>query len=77
MVTLEQVQELVGRIQAVEAREADGITREQALQVQVQQLSAQLAGAQQSGGTAPGGGTQAPGVGVLDTRSLGKPEAFD
>eukprot|EP00971_Amphidinium_carterae_P210183 4170067-Amphidinium_carterae.1 len=62
MVTLEQVQELVGRMQTVEAREADGLTREQSLQVQVQQLTAQLAGAQQIGGTVPGGGTQATGA---------------
>eukprot|EP00971_Amphidinium_carterae_P313387 6228017-Amphidinium_carterae.1 len=64
-------------MQAVEAREADGLTREQALQGQVQQLTAQLAGAQQVGGTAPGGGTSATGAGTVDTRALGKPEIFE
>eukprot|EP00971_Amphidinium_carterae_P215735 4282603-Amphidinium_carterae.1 len=43
MATLEQVQELVGRIQAMEAREADGLAREQMLQSTVQNLTTQLA----------------------------------
>eukprot|EP00971_Amphidinium_carterae_P243482 4835156-Amphidinium_carterae.1 len=57
MATLEQIQELVGRIQAVEAREADGITRERALEAQVQNLTLQLTTQQAPQGTTPGSGT--------------------
>eukprot|EP00971_Amphidinium_carterae_P050483 994170-Amphidinium_carterae.1 len=55
MATLEQVQELVTRIQAMEAREAEGLAREQALHGTVQNLTTQLATAQQQ--------TAAPGTG--------------
>eukprot|EP00971_Amphidinium_carterae_P110992 2198359-Amphidinium_carterae.1 len=61
-------------MQAVEAREADGLTRERALEAQVQQLTAQIVAQQ---GTAPGSGTHASGVGAIDTRALGKPEVFE
>eukprot|EP00971_Amphidinium_carterae_P062203 1231150-Amphidinium_carterae.1 len=67
MATPEQVQELVARIQAMESRK-------QALVGQVQTLTSQLTTAQQ---TTLAGGTQAPGVGALDTKALGKPEAFE
>eukprot|EP00971_Amphidinium_carterae_P170813 3385187-Amphidinium_carterae.1 len=78
MVTIEQVQELVTRIQAMEASEANGIAREQALQVTVQNLTAQLTTAQQQGGgAASAGGTLATGAGTVDTRALGKPDVFE
>eukprot|EP00971_Amphidinium_carterae_P057872 1144591-Amphidinium_carterae.1 len=51
--------------------------REQALVGQVQSLTSQLTTAQQAGSATLAGGTQAPGVGALDTRALGKPEAFE
>eukprot|EP00971_Amphidinium_carterae_P333194 6467785-Amphidinium_carterae.1 len=54
---MEQVQELVTRIQAMEAREAEGIAREQALQGQIQNITAQLTTTQQAGGAASVGGT--------------------
>eukprot|EP00971_Amphidinium_carterae_P257430 5110422-Amphidinium_carterae.1 len=76
MATPEQVQELVARIQAVEAREQATLAREQTLHSEVQTLTAQLATTQATNAT-PGSGTQALGVGVVDTRSLGKPEVFD
>eukprot|EP00971_Amphidinium_carterae_P007088 140241-Amphidinium_carterae.1 len=74
MATLEQVQELVRRIQAMEAREADGIAREhcQALHGTVENLTAQLA---QGRAPVPIGGTLASGT--VDTRALGKPEVFE
>eukprot|EP00971_Amphidinium_carterae_P308874 6137682-Amphidinium_carterae.1 len=50
MATPEQLHELVGRIQAMEAREAEGRTREQTLLVQVQNMTTQLAAAA-TGGT--------------------------
>eukprot|EP00971_Amphidinium_carterae_P250061 4964041-Amphidinium_carterae.1 len=74
MATIEQIQELVGRIQAVEAREADGITRERALEAQVQNLTLQLTTQQTQQGTTSGGGPHTSGVGAIDTRALGKPE---
>eukprot|EP00971_Amphidinium_carterae_P254711 5056207-Amphidinium_carterae.1 len=77
MVTMEQVQELVTRIQVMESREADGIAREQALQGQMQNLTAQLATSQQAGGAASVGGTLATAAGTVDTRALGKPEVFE
>eukprot|EP00971_Amphidinium_carterae_P112495 2227620-Amphidinium_carterae.1 len=77
MATLEQIQELVTRIQAMEAGEADSVAREAALQGQVQNLNAQLTSAQQVGGAAPVGGTSATGAGTVDTRALGKPEIFE
>eukprot|EP00971_Amphidinium_carterae_P302404 6008948-Amphidinium_carterae.1 len=62
----------------MEAREADGIAREQALQNTVQNLTAQLTTAQQqAGGAASVGGTLATGAGTVDTRTLGKPEVFE
>eukprot|EP00971_Amphidinium_carterae_P204450 4057157-Amphidinium_carterae.4 len=62
----------------MEAREADGIAREQALQVTVQNLTTQLTIAQQqAGGAVPVGGTLATGTGTVDTRALGKPEVFE
>eukprot|EP00971_Amphidinium_carterae_P127148 2519296-Amphidinium_carterae.1 len=74
---MEQIQELVTRMQAMEAREADGIAREAALQTQVQNLTAQLMTTQQTGGAASVGGTSATGAGTVDTRTLGKPEVFE
>eukprot|EP00971_Amphidinium_carterae_P204207 4052310-Amphidinium_carterae.1 len=71
MATLEQIRELVERVQAVEAREAEGLAREQALQNQVQQLTTQLS---TQPATTSGSGPHAPGVGAIDTRALGKPE---
>eukprot|EP00971_Amphidinium_carterae_P126222 2500443-Amphidinium_carterae.1 len=67
MATLEQIQELVTRIQAMEAKEADGVAREAALQGQVQNLTAQLTIAQPPGGVALVGGTLATGAGTVDT----------
>eukprot|EP00971_Amphidinium_carterae_P130057 2576101-Amphidinium_carterae.1 len=64
MATPEQIQELVTRIQAMEAREQESGRREQALQGQVRNLTTQLAVSQQAGGVAPGGGTSASGVGA-------------
>eukprot|EP00971_Amphidinium_carterae_P038058 748288-Amphidinium_carterae.1 len=78
MVAIEQVQELVIRIQAMEAREAEGNAREQTLQVTVQNLTTQLTTTQQqAGGTGSVGGTLATGTGTVDTRALGKPEVFE
>eukprot|EP00971_Amphidinium_carterae_P012648 248981-Amphidinium_carterae.1 len=73
----EQVQELVGRIQAMEAREAEGRAREQTLHTTVQNLTTQLATAQQQAATTAmaGGGQQQ--AGTVDTRALGKPEVFE
>eukprot|EP00971_Amphidinium_carterae_P105036 2079736-Amphidinium_carterae.1 len=71
---MEQIQELVTRIQAMEARKQDSVSREQALQGQVQSLMTQLTIAQQPRGATSVGGTSAAGVGTVDTRSLGKPE---
>eukprot|EP00971_Amphidinium_carterae_P306912 6099358-Amphidinium_carterae.1 len=74
MATLEQVQELVGRIQAMEAREQNGLAREQMLQQTVQSLTTQLAPTtQQATSAAPGSGSTFP-AGTVDTRALGKPE---
>eukprot|EP00971_Amphidinium_carterae_P124359 2463476-Amphidinium_carterae.1 len=73
MATKEQIQELVTRIQAMEVRKQENVSREQVLQGQVQNLTTQLL-APQAGGVAPGSGTSASGVGAVDTRSLGKPE---
>eukprot|EP00971_Amphidinium_carterae_P139673 2767174-Amphidinium_carterae.1 len=64
MATIEQIQELVTRIQAMEAREADGVARERALEGQVQNLTAQLTNVQPAGGVAPVGGTLATGAGT-------------
>eukprot|EP00971_Amphidinium_carterae_P289178 5741987-Amphidinium_carterae.1 len=64
MATLEQIQDLVSRMQAMEAREADIVAREAALQGQVQNLNAQLTSVQQAGGAAPLGGTSATGAGT-------------
>eukprot|EP00971_Amphidinium_carterae_P137434 2723607-Amphidinium_carterae.1 len=74
---MEQIQELVTRIQAMEAREQDSVSREQTLQGQVQHLTAQHTTAQQQTATVSGpvGGTSA--TGTVDTRALGKPEVFD
>eukprot|EP00971_Amphidinium_carterae_P100859 1995579-Amphidinium_carterae.1 len=77
MATIEQIQELVTRIRAMEAREADSVAREAALQREVQNLNVQLTSAQQAGGAASGGGTSATGAGTVDTRALGKPEVFE
>eukprot|EP00971_Amphidinium_carterae_P163417 3240329-Amphidinium_carterae.1 len=60
----------------MEAREQEKVSREQALQGQVQSLTSQLL-TPQLGGVASGSGTSAPGVGAVDTRCLGKPEIFD
>eukprot|EP00971_Amphidinium_carterae_P190057 3772708-Amphidinium_carterae.1 len=76
MATPEQIQELVARIQAMEARKQKNGRREQALQGQVQNLTTQLT-TTQAGGAASGSGTSASGVGAMDTRSLGKPEVFE
>eukprot|EP00971_Amphidinium_carterae_P107163 2122904-Amphidinium_carterae.1 len=66
MATPEQVQELV-----MEAREADGLAREQMLQSTVQNLTTQ----QQTTSAAPAASTFASGT--IDTRALGKPEVFE
>eukprot|EP00971_Amphidinium_carterae_P065912 1306183-Amphidinium_carterae.1 len=71
MATLEQVQEIVIRIQAMEARQAEGIDRERVLQGTVQNLTTQLAGR----APVPVGGTLA--TDTVDTRALGKPEIFE
>eukprot|EP00971_Amphidinium_carterae_P170846 3385988-Amphidinium_carterae.1 len=73
MATPEQVQELVARIQAMEAREAEGRAREQVLHSTVQDLTNKLATQQQQVATpAPAARTYA--TGTVDTRALGKPE---
>eukprot|EP00971_Amphidinium_carterae_P097618 1931791-Amphidinium_carterae.1 len=61
----------------MEAREADSIARERALEGQVQNGTAQLATAQQQTANVSGpvGGTSA--TGTVDTRALGKPEVFE
>eukprot|EP00971_Amphidinium_carterae_P030477 599587-Amphidinium_carterae.1 len=61
---MEQVQELVTCIQAMEAREAESVAREAALQRQVQNLTAQLTTTQQLGSVASVGGTLATGAGT-------------
>eukprot|EP00971_Amphidinium_carterae_P149131 2956936-Amphidinium_carterae.1 len=63
MATMEQIQELVTRIQAMEVRAQEGVAREQTLRGEVQNLTTQLITTQQAGNAAPAGGTQAPGVG--------------
>eukprot|EP00971_Amphidinium_carterae_P034833 685739-Amphidinium_carterae.1 len=76
MATPEQVQKLVGRIQAMEAREADGLAKEQVLQSTVQSLTTQLATTQQQTAVAaPAASTFV--TGTVDTRSLGNPEVFE
>eukprot|EP00971_Amphidinium_carterae_P321268 6385340-Amphidinium_carterae.1 len=70
MATMEQIQELVTRIQAMVVRKQESASREQALQGQVQNLTTQLL-TTQVGGAASGSGT------YIDTRSLGKPEVFE
>eukprot|EP00971_Amphidinium_carterae_P063857 1264025-Amphidinium_carterae.1 len=77
MATIEQIQELVTRIQAMEARELESDRKEQALRGQVRNLTNQLATAQQQTATTAGpvGGTSASGT--IDTRALGKPEVFE
>eukprot|EP00971_Amphidinium_carterae_P149915 2971970-Amphidinium_carterae.1 len=60
----------------MEAREQESVSREQALHGQLQSLTSQLTTSQQGGATL-GSGTSAPGVGAVDTRSLGKPEVFE
>eukprot|EP00971_Amphidinium_carterae_P113485 2248462-Amphidinium_carterae.1 len=73
MATPEQVQKLVARIQAMEARETEGRAREQVLHSTVQNLTNRLATQQQQVETpAPGASTFA--TGTVDTRALGKPE---
>eukprot|EP00971_Amphidinium_carterae_P239502 4754924-Amphidinium_carterae.1 len=64
MATTEQIQELVTRIQAMEASEADSIARERAVEGQVQNVTAQLATAQQQAAkvSGPVGGTSATGT---------------
>eukprot|EP00971_Amphidinium_carterae_P045187 889061-Amphidinium_carterae.1 len=77
MATPEQVQELVERIQAMEAREAEGRAREQTLHATVKSLTTQLATTQhQAATTAMAGGSQQQ-VGTVDTRALGKPEVLE
>eukprot|EP00971_Amphidinium_carterae_P186023 3692685-Amphidinium_carterae.1 len=71
---MEQIQELVTRIQAMEVIQQENAAREQALHGQLQTLTSQLTTAQQAGNATPARGTQTPGVGEVDTRSLGKPE---
>eukprot|EP00971_Amphidinium_carterae_P057306 1133041-Amphidinium_carterae.1 len=74
MATIEQVQELVNRIQAMEAREQEGLAREQMLQNTVQTLTTQLTTTtQQTQSAGPGGGVLTS-SGTVDTRALGKPE---
>eukprot|EP00971_Amphidinium_carterae_P012579 247496-Amphidinium_carterae.1 len=76
MATPEQVQKLVARIQAMEAREADGRAREQVLQSTVQNLTNEMARQQQQVATpAPAVSTFA--TGTVDTRALGKPKVFE
>eukprot|EP00971_Amphidinium_carterae_P282748 5613330-Amphidinium_carterae.1 len=76
MATPEQVQELVARTQAMEAREADGLAREQVPQSTVQSLTTQLTTTQQQTAiAAPAASTFA--TGTVDTRALGKPEVFE
>eukprot|EP00971_Amphidinium_carterae_P297177 5903734-Amphidinium_carterae.1 len=77
MATMEQIQELVTRIQAREVREQEIVSRGQALQGQVQHLTTQLTTAQQQATNVSGpvGGTSA--TGTVDTRALGKPDVFD
>eukprot|EP00971_Amphidinium_carterae_P079333 1569566-Amphidinium_carterae.1 len=85
MATPEQLQELVGRIQAMEAGEAEGRAREQTLHASLQSLTTQLATAQQQAqqqqqqaatAAASTAGVQQP-AGTVDTRALGKPEVFE
>eukprot|EP00971_Amphidinium_carterae_P075433 1490444-Amphidinium_carterae.1 len=64
MATPEQIQELVTRIQAMEAGELESGRRKQTLQGQVQNLTTQLTVSQRAGGATPGGGTSASGVGA-------------
>eukprot|EP00971_Amphidinium_carterae_P201070 3990154-Amphidinium_carterae.1 len=59
----------------MEAREAEGLAREQALHGTVQNLTTQLATAQQTAAPVPVGGTVS--TGTVDTRALGKPEVFE
>eukprot|EP00971_Amphidinium_carterae_P013974 275221-Amphidinium_carterae.1 len=76
MATPEQVQELVTRIQAMEAREAEGRAREQILHGTVQDLTTRLAATQQQAAAlVPAGGTFA--TGTVDTRALGKPNVYE
>eukprot|EP00971_Amphidinium_carterae_P072368 1431537-Amphidinium_carterae.1 len=75
MATPEQLQELVGRIQAMEARETEGRAREQTLHTTVQNRTAQLGAAQQQQAATAAAftaGVQQP-AGTVDTRALGKP----
>eukprot|EP00971_Amphidinium_carterae_P206477 4097243-Amphidinium_carterae.1 len=76
MATPGQVQKLVARIQAMEAREEDGRAREQVLHGTVQDLTNRLATQQQQIATpAPAASTFA--TGTVDTWALGKPEVFE
>eukprot|EP00971_Amphidinium_carterae_P249793 4957778-Amphidinium_carterae.1 len=60
----------------MEAREADGLAREQVLQSTVQNLTTQLSTTQQqTTSAAPAASTFA--LGTVDTRALGKPEVFE
>eukprot|EP00971_Amphidinium_carterae_P102205 2023295-Amphidinium_carterae.1 len=72
MATPEQVQDLVTRIQAMEAREVEGLAREQASHVTVQNLTTQLTPGR---APVPVGGTLASGT--VDTKALGKPGIFE
>eukprot|EP00971_Amphidinium_carterae_P102807 2034984-Amphidinium_carterae.1 len=69
MATMEQIQELVTRIQTMEVREQENVSREQALQGQVQQLTAI--------GYDTASWRDRVRAGTVDTRSLGKPEVFE
>eukprot|EP00971_Amphidinium_carterae_P172437 3418028-Amphidinium_carterae.1 len=61
----------------MEAREQDGLAREQMLQNTVQSLTTQLSTTtQQAASAAPGSGGTYP-TGTVDTRAHGKPEVFE
>eukprot|EP00971_Amphidinium_carterae_P300511 5970833-Amphidinium_carterae.1 len=76
MATPEQIQKLVARIQAMEARETEGRAREHVLHGTVQELTTRLAATQQQTATlVPGGSTFA--TGTVDTKALGKLEVFE
>eukprot|EP00971_Amphidinium_carterae_P323724 6433552-Amphidinium_carterae.1 len=61
----------------MEAREQDGLAREQMLQTTVQNLTTQLAtSTQQAGSAAPVQGSTFS-AGTVDTRALRKPEVFE
>eukprot|EP00971_Amphidinium_carterae_P211834 4203764-Amphidinium_carterae.1 len=61
----------------MEAREADGLAREQMLQNTVQSLTTQIATTQQQATSAAPVVGSTFSAGTVDTRALGKPEVFE